>query len=65
MSKTITIQKTSKNIKAHFLMGFATMFLGLFLLTGEGAGAGIGGMLVCAGMLWIFGAKIAKWWHHD
>jgi len=63
---TVTIQKTSKNIKAHMVCAAFVMVLGFFFLSGEGENSPhFGGLFISFGTFWFLGAKIARWWHHD
>lgn len=61
----ITIQRTSKNIKAHILVSLFIMVIG-FMMAGAGGLLGIVGFMtgVC-GVIWFISAKIARWWNHD
>ena len=62
---TITIQKTSKRIKAHIALSALTFAIGLLLVTSrDNDTATVGGLLAFFGLIWLVVAKIAKWWNH-
>ena len=61
---TVTIQRTSKNIKAHILVSLFIMVIG-FMMAGAGGILGVFGFVTgMCGAVWYLVAKIAKWWNH-
>jgi uncharacterized membrane protein YdbT with pleckstrin-like domain len=59
---TTTIQKTSKNIKAHIVASIFVVAIGIGLTVN---GYFEGPILFVVGLVWLICAKIAKWWNHD
>lgn len=55
MSQVITIQQTSKTIKANYLIALLLIVIGMF--------AGMP-LLAVIGFLWYIGTRIVRWWKH-
>jgi len=67
MEETITIQKTSKQLKKHKAISLALILGGLLLgLTGQMSVATtmIGLAMLVVGTIWYFANRIQTWWHH-
>ena len=65
METTVTIQRTSKNIKAHFVASIVTGVVGgMMTSSDEPFIRCMGDVIMVSGFIWFFCTKIAKWWNH-
>ena len=65
----VTIQKTSKKIKAQGCIGGLITLVGFMLLSvgpDVSPGATVGGLLMLiVGIIMLIWARIARWWNHE
>jgi uncharacterized membrane protein YciS (DUF1049 family) len=70
----ITVQQTRKRIKVQQPFAFLTLVLGVVLVVmGSQSGdqvannytLGNGVLTTMAGVVWMGGLRVAKWWFHD
>ena len=65
-----TIQETSKKLKAHSMLSFFALVIGLILMTvgsqppANANVTGFGALLFSAGVLWYIVTKFRAWWNH-
>jgi hypothetical protein len=66
-----TTQQTAKQIKVHYLSGWASILLGIALFvtsandTSSGMGLSLVGMLMLiGGITWLMVTSFRRWWHH-
>jgi hypothetical protein len=64
-SRPVTIQRTGKNIKVWFIVGWGLILLGVSIF-GKGTedGKTFGAAFMVIGFLVLIGAKLARWWNH-
>jgi DNA-directed RNA polymerase subunit M/transcription elongation factor TFIIS len=66
-SSVVTIQRTSKPLKAQKLMAIGAMCLGLLVaMAGEKSSVAlaVGGILLVGGLVWLIVTRVRIWWHH-
>jgi hypothetical protein len=70
----VTVQQTRKRIKVQQPFAFLTLVLGVVLVVmGSQSGQeltnnltmGNGVLTTLAGVVWLGGLRVAKWWFHD
>ena len=61
--QTVLIEQTSKRYKAQIAGGFCLMTLGF--VVSSAWSAGIGSLMILAGLVLWLGGGIGKWWHHE
>ena len=70
----VTVQQTRKRIKIQQPFALATLALGVTLMvmgsqSGQqpenNASMANGILTAFAGLVWLLGLRVAKWWHHD
>lgn len=64
MHQTVTIQRTSKNIKAHIVASLFVILIGCMMIGVGGVIGALGFVTVVCGSIWNILAKIARWWNH-
>jgi len=67
--RVMTIQKTSKGLKAGQALAWLTVFCGVGFLMAGGSSkseniAAMGGFTLTVGVLWVFINRVQRWWHH-
>lgn len=70
----VTVQQTRKRIKVQRPFAFMTLVLGVILClvaanddveSSKWWTLGNGFLTTFAGVVWLSGLRLAKWWHHD
>jgi len=61
----VTVQQTRKRIKVQQPFALVTFALGVGLMIMAGQTSEGPGLTLFAGVVWLLGLRVAKWWHHD
>jgi len=63
---TVTIERTSKRIKAAMALGYLALWGGLAMaFIGEGSTREVGLVIFLLSFPWLVLAKTARWWFHE